>query len=312
MRVKSQTRTFLLIGVLLCAAALAGVLAGRAPSPPALTMHGSTADLGVTYPPTWRVTTTAPALPGLQLTDELALAPASGGGSAGIVMGRAANTGTGVLPPAFAGRIVALPSPAVVELNGAEAYRYAGIRLGGTSSPLTVYAVPLTAGGSLVAVCYASPGMGDAMRMCDEVASTLVVPAASTSWLPPDPVYASVVAAAIHRLDVQRRVDRSRLAAQGETPDSLAANAAETSTTFRQAAASVARVGTVPSIAAASHADLVATLRQASTAYSSLAAAARGADLTAYERARRAVSASEREVNVALASLAEVGYAPGA
>jgi hypothetical protein len=296
-------------------AGLAGVIAGRrghADTSLPLTLSNPGRSEALNYPRGWRPVVNAPSIPGLSLGNAVALAPGGRAGDAGLIMGQLAIGGQGPLPPSLVTRLRAMPRTDIVQLAGnSQAYRYSDLRISGFSGALSLYAVPVGPASSDGLVCYAAPSHVDVMRTCERAAATLVVSSELTSSLIPDPTAAKSIATAISGLDVQRALERSRLAIR-TAPGVAAAAASRLARDYASAAKSISAARLRPAVAASSAAALTTALSRTGEAYGALAVAARGASGAGYDRARQQVNGAEAGVAAALASLAEVGYgSPG-
>lgn len=297
-------------------AGLAGVVAGRRGhhADASLPLRLSTPDRteALNFPHGWRQVSNEPSIPGLSLGNAVALAPGGRAGDAGLIVGQLAQSGSGPLPLSLVSRLQKLPRTDIVQLaSNSQAYRYSNLRIAGFSGALSLYAVPVGPRSSAGVACYATPSHVDVMRTCDRIAGTLVVSSELTGSLIPDSSAAKSIATAIGGLDVQRALERSRLAVR-TAPGVAAAAAGRLSRDYAAAAKAIPAARLRPAVAASSAAALVTALSRTGRTYGLLAAAARVGNGARYNLARQQVTGAEAAVAAALASLAEVGYgSPG-
>lgn len=151
-----------LVGVLgagaLGAAAASG---GKEPAPaPVPAKRVSNADLTLRHPADWRVSRQAPGIPGLTLTDPVALSPpAVSRNGVELVAG---SVGRGGLPQT---------GGELVDLGAVVARRYTDLREPGSSRKVVAYAVP-SGDGQVLAACV-GPAAGPAASRCRRAASTV-------------------------------------------------------------------------------------------------------------------------------------------
>ncbi len=264
---------------------------------------GGGVELG--FPSGWRHVAAAPAVPGLKLTDMVALGgPAAG---ASIVAGTTDATGPTLLPAAFLARLQATPRGVPVKLGSVTAYRYTGLAPGSPAQRLTVYAVP-TDRGVVTLACVGAAAV--ASPDCETIASSMRLQGLNAYPLGPSSAYAQALGGAIGRLNTAAAGARSRLAA-AKTPAGQASAAAALATAYDTAAAAVRKITVSPADSAA-NAAIGKALTTTGAGYSALSAAARRRDRAAYQRAAAAVKTDEAAVTSALDALHDLGYAPPA
>ncbi len=306
-----SSRNASLVVVVLCAAvlpALAGVIAGGLSAPEPAPPRGQTlasSSLTLFATPGWRRVTRAPRIPGLDLRDGLALAPAGQEGHVGLVSGRLA-TGGGPLPRSLLGRLRGDLRTEVVGLGTWDGYRYSGLRLRGFGRSLVLYSVP-TGAGAIAVGCYADASSGARLPTCERIARSLDIVDGADAGLPQvSRGYGRSVSAALGRLDAGRRTQRTRLKGAPRPP--LASEAAgRLALSYEAAARSLSDV-VPPQAASGAHAALVQRLWAGRDAYRRLAAAARDRDVDEWSTARAGVGRAESRVASSLADLGALGY----
>jgi hypothetical protein len=264
----------------------------------------STGHTALSYPAGWHPVA-APRIPGLDLKNEMAVAPRAGG--ARLVVGAPPGSDGSPLPRRLLEHLKAPARVEVVTFGGFDAYRYSGLHVGGFDPSLTVYAVPSTRNPT-VAVCYASAAGTRHLRTCESIVATLQLESSQSTALAPDPGYARTVTAAIARLNAQRTAERATLVQQDSAGE--AAVATRLAVAYDQAAGRVARApGRNPATAADQR--MAAALRTGAAAYRALSSAAYAGDATAYERARNAIERADANLGTTLLELSSAAVEVG-
>ncbi len=308
-RLRLRSRSTLLA---LPAAAVAAVLGfviaagfGGGQPLPALDQRAVSGVVQVSFPSDWR-RRTAPVIPTLSLTDELALAPAASAASAGprLVLGRSATAGPTLLPPALLAALPQAPRPQVVTLGNASFYRYLNLSPRGVRTRESVYALPTTAG-TIIAACIADkPGSGFTAR-CERLLATVRLSSAKVLALSPSPSYGQALEAALSRLDSVRSSAGTRLS--GASAASVqAAAATELADAYHQAAAVLSSLS--PGPATAANSAVADALQRSGDAYRALAHATVRSQRRAYASARSSVLSDASALQSALVSLGGFGY----
>ena len=135
----------------LVAVIVVGLLIGRSSggdgddSAPAATNLATAGPLELGFPTSWQRAADAPAIPGLTLEDETALAPSGGSAGDALQVGTTNAGGPSLLPASLLTRLDEAPDrDDAVKLGELEAYRYSGLRPQGFDGRLTLYAAPTT------------------------------------------------------------------------------------------------------------------------------------------------------------------------
>ena len=299
------TRRGAIAGGVLVAGLVAGTIAmtsGGGDGPPRSPVVGSALESGpmrVVLPAGWRASTASAG-------GDLALvAPASAAQPAGAARG---TVTIGLGPPSshndamLAADVLPAGGPArqavVHDLaGGLQAYRYDGLRPRGTSTSLTVYVSPTSAGVATLACA----GPTSAVT-CRRIARTLSVGGAKPYAVGPSGDYARAVDTSLRELrSVSARLGKASTAARQATSAGAIARAIRSGRTrlnALQLSPADAEVNT----------RMTAALARAATAYAGLARAARGEHEAAYRRAKRAVVSSHASIAGALERLRSVGY----
>lgn len=269
---------------------------------PALDQRAVSGVVQVSFPSDWR-RRTAPVIPTLGLTDELALAPAASAGPR-LVLGRSATAGPTLLPPALLAALPQAPRPQVVTLGNASFYRYLNLSPRGVRTSESVYALPTTAG-TIIAACIADkPGSGFTAR-CERLLATVRLSSAKVLALSPSPSYGQALQAALSRLDSVRSSAGTRMS--GAPAASVqAAAATELADAYHQAAAALSSLS--PGPATAANSAVADALQRSGDAYRALAHATARSQKRAYASARSSVLSDASALQSALVSLGGFGY----
>ena len=295
----------------LAVAAAAAIGAVVAPGPKHVTdelqPHTLTSgSVSLTAPANWSKASSAPAVPGLSLSDEVAVVQGRRG-NAGVVAGRVPSPDSSLLPASFTRRLPdTLKRDDTVRLGRYEAYRYTGLTPKGTSLNVIAYAFPTTSG-SVAVACYSqgSPPAGFLSR-CDRVASTLRVNGIQALSLGPSANYASAIAGSLRSLST----DRTRLANRlrgAHTQGGESTTAYQLAAAYTTAAKAIKKVSPPPD-ATAVQASLVSALQQVAAAYGHMGAAAAARDRGQWNYWRGQIQRGEKAVAQALAGLKPLGY----
>ena len=305
--------------VLIAAALLAlvaGLLlgGGSSGSGAAFTDTASAGYVELSFPSGWQRLGSAPAIPGLALSQPLALTtgPAAGAASASsaasaqrLLAGEVAAAGPSLLPAALTAALDGtLPRPEPVRLGAYQAYRYSGLSVHGLALPLTLYAVPTTSGVVTIA-CLGSSAAGSGSQ-CAQIAATLKLSGTTAFGLAPSPQYAATLGGTLGTLSgaVHTGTARLRVASSASAQASAAAQLAAAYTTASRA---LARLSVSPAVQSA-NASLAASLAALSRDYGALASAARAGSEAAYTRAQRAIGSDGVRATRAFAALRQAGY----
>jgi hypothetical protein len=129
-----------IVGFVLVAVAVLGYVAGHrgntagsavsAPASGEASRLVSAGNVLLEVPSRWLRAPTTPAIPGLALEGELAIAPGDVE-SAGLVSGQLASGQAGPLPAAFVHSLSAVPRTDVLNFLGGQAYEYSGLSIPG-------------------------------------------------------------------------------------------------------------------------------------------------------------------------------------
>ena len=310
---RERSRGLLRVGalVLLVVAAAAGVAAGGSGSSeqddgaPELRSSASAGNLGLSFPDGWSRLSQPEPIPGLELSDEIALAPA-GGRRGQLAAGMTGASGSALLPAPLLRRLDGEPRGEPVKLGQLQALRYEGLEPEGLSERLTVFAAPTSAGVATIA-CVAPPRAAAAFFPdCERVAASVELTGAKPLALGPSAAYASALNAAFEPLAAAARRGSASLRA-ADTPAAQARAARALAGAYSDAASAVARAPAGPAERQAG-ARVEAALRSASAGYVRLATAAGSDDAGAYRAARATIRRSDARLQAGIDELAELGY----
>ncbi len=297
-----------MIPLLLIVAVIGFVLGIRSPDAPHTALAPKTrsafvANLIVEYPSTWHTTRTPIALPGLQLTHELVLAPDGNAARAGLMAGQIAGTAKTPLPASFLASLGGAPHTEVVQQPYLEAYRYRQLRLAGQPRTVDLYVIP---GGSETSeqqnatgvACYAEPRLAAYLRKCEQIVAHIALSSPTGAGTLIDASYARRLDGVIGSLPGER--DRLLAAARhARVNAAVSRQAAQLGGRFAAAASSLSSLE-APSNATAAQSALASALGQSAESYRALA--------TGSTDAAARISQSEAALQGAIAKLAVLGY----
>jgi hypothetical protein len=312
--VRAPSRGLVLAGaaLLLIVAAVAGIVLGGSGSSDegqpqaALASSVSAGALELSFPDNWSRSGEPAEIAGLDLSDEITLAPERGRGSV-LAAGTSNGSGATLLPRAFLARLPDEPSGEPVRLGELQAYRYAGLEPEGEPGRLTLYTAPTTVGVATIA-CRAPAGAaaGDFLAECERVASSVELTSGKALPLGPREDYARAVNSALADLDSARQSGAGRLES-AETPDAQAGAARGLAAAYERASSRLSRAPAGPAEREA-HGAIVAAVRSTGSGYERLASAAGRGDEGAYQSATTAIKKGETSLTKALRRLKTLGY----
>lgn len=268
------------------------------PSQPTRTASGSSVILE--YPAGWRVTSRAPAMPGLSVSNALLLAPAGNATQAGLLSGQLPAGEPSPLPPAFLALLHTLPRAEVVSLENVQAYRYSGIS--GYQRTLDLYVIPTVGGTSTALICYAADSDTSYLQQCAQIAQTVALASQTPDTLTPDPGYAGQLRGLIAALESERTRLRAQMPKQ---PLEIGVLATTLAARFDSTATAVAALEP-PLPASAAQAALASALLRARAAYTAVATAFD--QKVSLEGAEAEVDQAETGVDKALENFTLLGY----
>jgi hypothetical protein len=249
----------------------------------------SRAGLRISPLPGWKATARTPSVPGLPLTDPIALEePVSG---MVLLVGLLPATAPALLPEELISRLQApLGRPSTVKLKqGLEGYYHPRITVDGLAGPLDVYVFPTTSG-ILTAACLAD-GQDDGGAPyydCGKNVATLALSEGRPLSLGADSAFRERLPATIAELDAARAVARRKLTSR--VPAEQALSAAAVADAYDRAAATLRPLSPRSSIWAR---EIAAQLTAVGDAYRGVIAPLRRSDAAAYARGKADVRAQE-------------------
>jgi len=299
--------------VLAAMAVVAGILVGGSGSGTTSVTLASSATIGhlqLRYPSTWQLGASSPGLPGVSFSDPIVLTPGHGGGTELVAGEVGAATGPTLLPASLRARVKgALPAADPVTFGGLQAYRYTGLDITGLSEPVTLYAVPTSAGVATVACWGAARLTPSFATQCGQVAATLRVLGVSAYPLGPSASYARLLSRTFTRLGSDTTGPLSQLQSAA-TPSAQAAAARSLAAAYTTAAGSLSAAAVSPLVRGA-HDAVVTALKQVAGGYSQAASAASAGSDVAYRSAGAQIAAGSAALSSALSQLAGLGYKVG-
>jgi hypothetical protein len=306
--------TVALVIVLSAAAIVAGLLvggSGGSTNTPSVTL-GSSATIGhlqLRYPSSWQIGSSAPGLPGVTFADPIVLTPSHGG--AQLVGGEVGDaTGSTLLPASFRSKVQgSLPAPVPVTFGNLQAYRYSDLHVSGLDAPVTLYAVPTSAGVATIA-CWGTAHLSPSFAtQCSQVTATLRLLNAAPYPLGPYASYARLLTSTFTTLHSATATPLPQLKS-ASTPSAQASAASRLATAYAAAASTLSRSAVSP-MARDAHNALVAALKQISTGYANAASAAASSSSSAYSSAGQQINAGSTALSSALHQLSQLGYKVG-
>jgi serine/threonine protein kinase len=281
--------------------------AGDAEFRPAANNTVSTRALRVSHSDYWRAAERRRApLPGLKLSDPLVLVPAAAQTSGELTAGFTQATGPHLLPSSFLARLEAPPArDDRVRLGRLTAQRYVGLRVRGSDSPVTVYAVPTNRGVATLTCTGSAQGL---RAECERVAGRLSLLSARAFGLDPDPRYARRLASVMEALNATRTPVRERLARARLAPSQQDAAVALARANERARRRLLAQRAVSPAVRDA-HDALVAALGATATAYNRMAEASARGDRSSFDRSALGVERGESGIDRALEGFEDLGWA---
>jgi len=243
-----------------------------------------------------------PALPLLDLTDELALAPRDGGGLV-LVIGRTTTSGPSLLPSSLLADLAHAPVPRSVRLGPYGLYRYLDLLPRGDDVPESIYALP-TSAGTILGVCVMRTEAGGLAGDCERVLGTLRLTSAAPLALGLSASYARALSAVINKLNAVRVSAGARLRSGSQSIEVRAARMLAVAHTT--AATVVGGLSAGP--ASTANRALASALRTTGAAYAALAGAVAKQSAGAYRIAEAQVGAAMNSLHSAFAQLGRLGY----
>jgi hypothetical protein len=296
-----------LVGIAI-AAILGFVVAPKSSPPPAATTplvgSASSGPISLLIPARWQAQS-APATPGLKLANQIAVGPTGATGGE-LVVGTARTTDPSLLPDTLLSALSGTPDRQVVTLGPHQFYRYLGVQPQGASASESVYALPTTTAGTVLAACMLQGAGASFPSDCERVLGTLKLVGTADAGLAPSSSFGSQLSAAIGQLNSAVNAGQARLAA-ATRPGQQATAASGLAAAYDHAAAAVGKLSAPPTVSAAV-AALTSALAKTGRDYTALAAAASHNDARAYNTARTAVSGDSGALSGAFAGLAKLGY----
>jgi serine/threonine protein kinase len=271
------------------------------------TKAASNADVAAKFPDGYAKASSAPKIPGMTLTDPVAMAPKGAKGDQSVVVGQVkqgANNST-LLPAGFlqalglgAGEVP--PRSAVKLASGnLQAYRYENLRPHGLAKPVTIFTTPTSEGVATVACV-------DPTADCEAIANTLKLNAGTAFPVGPNKDYAASLGKTLGGLDKKVSSARSSLQ-KAKTPAAQAAAASTIASAYTAASKSLGGLKVSPADASV-NTLLASSLKQTGSAYAGLAAAAKSRNKARYAKAGKAVQSAEQGVTGALRGVQAAGY----
>lgn len=257
-------------------------------------------------PAAWRRVEPAPGIPGVTLSQPLAVAPQRPAGAT-LVAGFTDAEGPALLSVDTDELLRPRKAPQAVALGASQALRYRELEvIGQPEKRLTLYVIPSDHGVATVACVAVPPAGADALATCERVAAMLRLRTARALAVGPDAGYARAVTTILDRLDSSRRGDGRALAA-ATTALGQARTSARASLSYGRAARSLAAVRPGPAERPA-HRRIVAALRGVRDALKGLSNAARTGSAKGYREASAATRGALSGLDRAIGRLRSLGY----
>lgn len=267
----------------------------------------SSGRLELRQPPNWQPVSTGPLLPGLNLTNQLALAPTDTDGTLLVGVSTMARAPT-LLQREFASRLDPLPArDDQVDLEAMSAYRYADLKVRGLEGSMTMLVVPSNIG-AITLVCYAESASDDVfVRQCERVANTVRLTSGEVLPISPDRSFSEHVTKVLTALGHDQKSAQAVLET-ATSPGGTAAAAEEVSAAYRRAALALAETNPESSVDAQHSQRIVAALRELEDDYLRVATAAKHEDRNAYNESASPIRKDLNHLEAARRDLAREGY----
>jgi hypothetical protein len=266
------------------------------------TVVAASPDVKAKVPSGWSKLGSAPAVPGMDLAEPVAFAPGGKAGGDLVELGavrKSADNST-LLSTGLIKAAGTLPAKEAVEVSGGmQGYRYRNLRLSGFSRPVTVFAVPTSAGVATLACV-------GAQATCDASINTMQLVSAKAFPVGPSSDYAKAVGGALGTLRKATKSGQAQLGS-AKTPKAQASAANGLSAAYGKAAKTLGGLSVSPADKLANQ-QLVSGLNATAKAYSSAAKAASKHNKSAYAKASKDVATGQKSVAKALAGLKSAGY----
>jgi serine/threonine protein kinase len=297
------------IGVVVVAAAVAGVVLGRPgdepePSQAPAEESASSGIASMAFTSPWRrAPENAPGRPRLRMRDAVSLTRDRGPGE-WAVLGTTAATGPSLVSDALAADLTEPPGAGTpVQLGDQQAVKHDRLRMR-AGSALSLVAIPTDNG--IATLACVGPEITDALAAdCDGLATRLRV-SAKPYALPPRPGYARRVAKVLETLEQDRR-RALKAFRQADLPAGQARAAGGAGDAFRQAGRKLADVEPSP-VEAPTQRAIAEALAVARDGYAAMERSARSGTESAYDAGRESALAGESRLARAVRSLERLGY----
>jgi serine/threonine protein kinase len=271
------------------------------------TVASSNADVEALFPTGWTKASSAPKIPGMTLSEPIAMAPPDAKGGQSVVVGQVKQDAANptLLPSGFLAALGLDPgevpprAPVRLSRTKLQAYRYANLRPNGLSKAVTLFTVPTSAGVATLACV--DPGAD-----CEAIANTLKLKAGSAFPVGPSKDYAAALDKTLGGLDKKVSSGRKRLQSAG-TPKAQAAAAGDLASAYAAAAKTLGATEVSPADQSI-NAQLSGALKETGQAYAKLAAQARSGSKSGFKRVGATVQRAEQAIAGALESVQAAGY----
>jgi hypothetical protein len=303
-----------LVLLLAAAAVVAGLLVGGSQgatntSTVTLASSATIGHLQLRYPSSWQLGSASPGLPGVTFTNPIVLTPSRGG--AQLVAGEVADaSGSTLLPASLRSKVQgSLPAPTAVTFGGLQADRYSDLHVSGLADPVTLYAIPTSAGVATIAcwgTAHLAPSFAD---QCSQVTATLRLLGATAYPVGPYPAYATLISNTLKTLTSTTSGPLSQLKS-ATSPSAQSSALSHLASAYSSAASTLSRAAVSPIVRDA-HNALISALKQISAGYSNAASAASSGSASAYSRAGQQITAGSSGLSSALRRLSALGYKIG-
>jgi hypothetical protein len=297
------------LAVLAVAGYLSGSHTGKLPAASSDSQHGRAIAAGealLEYPAGWQPVSSPGAIPGLRISNPVALAPAGHTSEASLVGGSIAASQTSPLPEDFLSILRGPLDSEVINLADTQAFHYSSLDLPGYDREVELYVIPDEGNAATALACLATQAGSDYLRQCQQIVAGLTLTGSSPADLTPDGLYERRLGTLIEGLDRQRATLRARMGVS-TYPATLASLASRLAGDYGSAAASLASFAPPPP-AGVAQATLERALLRASAAYRTLATAAAEDSEAGSPAADQQIEEAESAVDDALRGFALLGY----
>ena len=280
---------------------------GSASTPDQSSRTAANRDLAVHHPSSWQRSGAASPL-GISAEHPISLKP-RGQRSAGMLAGVSDATLPNLVPRRLNSRLTASPpSRERVRIGTHKGYRFPSLQVKGFPGPVTLYAIPTTAGVTTL-TCYGLAAQTEAGTACEQIVGTVSLRRGTTGPIGPDRAFSTTLTGVMNDLN-KARDEHRRTISEATTAAAVAKEAHSIAAAYAtsEKAIQATRVSPEAVPARRSVAEAIQATRKE---YTALAAAADKPSSADFSAASHRVRVAERQLQTALSELQPAGYKVG-